>query len=69
VHHLKEEESDILEPLRSKIDPDFQFELAKQFEDASRLASERPHPELSKKPEKAPQENIEVARAEKQQEL
>ncbi|CAF1575176.1 unnamed protein product [Adineta ricciae] len=69
IHHLKEEESDILEPLRSKLDDKFQLALAQQFNDADRLASNKPHPELSRKPEKAPQDNIDVALAEKQKDL
>ncbi|CAF0959973.1 unnamed protein product [Adineta ricciae] len=69
MHHLKEEENDILEPLRSKLDDKFQLVLAQQFNDAGRLASDKPHPELSRKPEKAPQDNIDVGLAEKQKDL
>ena len=69
MHHLKEEETDILQPLRSKLDDKFQLALAQQFNDAGRLASNKPHPELSRKPEKAPQDNIDVGLAEKQNEL
>jgi hypothetical protein len=69
VHHLKEEEADILKPLRSKLDEKLQLELAQQFIDAGRLASDKPHPELSKKPEKAPQENIDIGLAEKHKDL
>jgi hypothetical protein len=69
VHHLNEEERDILIPLRSKLDHKFQLELAKQFIDAGQLASDKPHPELSRKPEKAPQENIDIGRAEKHKDL
>jgi hypothetical protein len=66
VHHLDEEETDILAPLRSKLSEKIQLELAQQFIDAGRLASNRPHPELSKSPEEAPQDNIDVGLAEKQ---
>ena len=69
MHHLHEEERDILKPLQSKLDQQFQFELAQQFIDAGRLASDRPHPELSKKPEEAPQENIDIGLAEKHKDL
>jgi hypothetical protein len=65
VHHLDEEETDILKPLQSKLNRTIQLELAQQFIDAGRVASNKPHPELSKKPEKAPQDNIEVGLAEK----
>lgn len=65
MHHLDEEEADIIKPLRSKLDEKTQLEFAQQFIDAGRLASNKPHPELSKKPEKAPQENIDVGLAEK----
>jgi hypothetical protein len=65
VHHLDEEETDILKPLQSKLNRTIQLELAQQFIDAGRVASDKPHPELSKKPEKAPQDNIEVGLAEK----
>jgi len=69
VHHLDEEETDILAPLRSKLSQNIQLELAQQFIDAGRLASNRPHPELSKRPEEAPQDNIDVGLAEKQENL
>ncbi len=69
MHHLHEEERDILEPLQSKLDHHFQLELAQQFIDAGRLASDQPHPELSKKPEEAPQENIDIGLAEKHKDL
>jgi hypothetical protein len=69
VHHLDEEESDIIQPLRSKLDQKLQLELAEQFIDAGRVASHKPHPELSKKPEKAPQENIDIGLAEKHKDL
>jgi len=69
MHHLHDEETNILEPLRSKLDEKFQLELAQQFIDAGQLASDKPHPELSKKPEKAPQENIDIGLAEKHQDL
>ncbi|UJR29106.1 hypothetical protein I4U23_010320 [Adineta vaga] len=69
MHHLKEEESDILQPLRSKLDDKLQLELAQQFVDAGQLASDKPHPELSKQPEKAPQENIDIGLAEKHKDL
>jgi len=69
VHHLDEEERDILNPLRSKLDKSFQLQLAQQFVDAGQLASDQPHPELSKKPEKAPQENIDIGLAEKHKDL
>ncbi|CAF0866350.1 unnamed protein product [Rotaria sp. Silwood1] len=69
IHHLNEEETDILNPLRSKLDGKLQIELAQQFIDAGQLASDKPHPELSKKPEETPQENIKVALAEKRQDL
>ncbi|CAF1298119.1 unnamed protein product [Adineta steineri] len=69
MHHLKEEEADILKPLRSKLDKKLQLDLAQQFIDAGKLASNRPHPELSKEPEKAPQENIDIGRAEKHKDL
>lgn len=65
MHHLDEEETDILKPLESKLDQKLQLELAQQFVAAGRLASEKPHPELSKKPESAPKENVEVGLAEK----
>ena len=65
MHHLDEEETDILKPLQSKLDQKLQLELAQQFINAGRLASDKPHPELSKKPEKAPQDNIDVGLAEK----
>jgi hypothetical protein len=65
VHHLDEEETDILKPLESKLDRKIQLELAQQFVDAGRVASNKPHPELSKNPEKAPQDNIDVGLAEK----
>lgn len=66
---MKEEERDILKPLRSKLNEKFQLTLAQQFNDANTLASDKPHPELSRKPEKAPQANIDVALAEKQKDL
>mgnify|MGYP002378862391 CR=1 FL=1 len=66
MHHLDEEETDILKPLRTKLERNIQLDLAQQFVDAGRVASDRPHPELSKKPEKAPQENINVGLQEKQ---
>ncbi|CAF0771322.1 unnamed protein product [Rotaria sordida] len=69
VHHLNEEESDILNPLRSKLNDKFQLELAQQFIAAGQLASDKPHPELSKKPEETPQENINVGLAEKHQDF
>jgi hypothetical protein len=69
VHHLDEEERNILKPLHSKLDQHFQLELAQQFIDAGQLASNQPHPELSKKPEKAPQENIDIGLAEKHKDL
>jgi len=69
MHHLHEEETDILNPLRSKLDEKFQLELAQQFIDAGQLASDKPHPELSKKPEKAPEENINIGLAEKHKDL
>ena len=56
---------DILKPLQTKLDRKLQLELAQQFIDAGRVASDKPHPELSKKPEKAPQDNIDVGLAEK----
>ncbi|CAF0855265.1 unnamed protein product [Adineta steineri] len=65
MHHLDEEETDIIEPLRSKLDQKLQLELAQQFIDAGRLASKKPHPEMSKNPEKAPRDNIDVGLAEK----
>jgi hypothetical protein len=65
VHHLDEEETDILKPLQSKLDQKTQLELAQEFIDAGRIASNKPHPELSKKPEKAPQDNIDVGLAER----
>ena len=65
VHHLDEEETDILKPLQSKLDQKIQLELAQQFIAAGQLASNKPHPELSKKLEKAPQDNIDVGLAEK----
>lgn len=43
-----------------------QLELAEQFTAAGHLASDRPHPELSWKPEKAPQEGIKVGLAERE---
>lgn len=49
VHHLDEEESDILKPLAAKLNDDIQRELALQFISAEPYASEKPHPELSKK--------------------
>ena len=69
VHHLDEEERDILQPLRSKLDENLQLQLAQQFVDAGQLASNEPHPELSKDPETAPKENIRVGLAEKQKDL
>ncbi len=69
MHHLDQEETDILKPLRSKLDHKLQLELAQQFVDAGRLASDKPHPELSKKTEKAPQENIDIGLAEKHKDL
>ena len=69
MHHLDEEERDILNPLRSKLDRTVQLDLARQFVAAGQLASANPHPELSKKPEKARQDNIDVARAEKELDL
>ncbi len=69
MHHLDEEESDILKPLRSKLDQKLQLELAQQFIDAGQLASNKTHPELSKKPEKAPQENIDIGLKEKNKDL
>ena len=65
VHHLDEEESDILEPLQAKLSRQVQLQLAQQFVEAERLASSKPHPELSKKAEKAPEESIQVGLAEK----
>lgn len=69
MHHLNEEERDILSPLRSKLDEKFQLELAQEFIDAGQLASDKPHPELSRKPEEAPQENIDIGLAEKHKDL
>ena len=69
MHHLDEEEKDILKPLRSKLDHQFQLDLAQEFIDAGQLASNKPHPELSRKPEKAPQENIDIGVAEKHKDL
>jgi len=69
VHHLDEEETDIIKPLRSKLDEKLQLQLAQEFINAGQLASDKPHPELSKKPEKAPQENIDIGLAEKNKDL
>lgn len=69
VHHLDEEERDILQPLRSKLDQNFQLQLAQEFVNAGEVASDRPHPELSRKPEESPQENIQIGLAEKQKDL
>ena len=66
VHHLDEEERDILKPLAAKLNDDIQCELALQFISAEPYASEKPHPELSKKAEKAPGESIQVGLEEKQ---
>ena len=67
MHHLKEEERDILAPLRSKLDDQFQLTLAQQFEAAGQMASDKPHPELTRDPERAPQESIRVGLVEKRQ--
>lgn len=64
VHHLDEEETDILKPLQSKLDEKIQRELAEQFIAAGDIASKQPHPELSKKADRAPQENINIGLAE-----
>jgi len=65
VHHLDEEETDILNPLQSILDQKIQLELAQEFINAGQIASNKPHPELSKKPEKAPEDNINIGLAEK----
>ena len=65
VHHLDEEESDILAPLQAKLSRQAQLQLAQQFVEAERLASSKPHPELSDKADKAPEESIRVGLAEK----
>jgi hypothetical protein len=65
VRHLDEEETDIFKPLQSKLDRNIQLELVQQFIDAARVASDKPHPELSKKPKNAPQDNIDIELAEK----
>jgi len=64
VRHLDEEETDISKPLQSKLDRNIQLELVQQFIDAARVASDKPHPELSKKLENAPQDNIDIGLAE-----
>ena len=66
MHHLDEEENDILKPLQSKLNDEIQRDLALEFISAEPYASDKPHPELSKKAEKAPQENIQVGLEEKQ---
>ncbi len=65
VHHLDEEETDILKPLQLKLDSKIQLELAQEFINAGQIASKKPHPELSKNPDKAPQDNINIGLAEK----
>ncbi len=65
MHHLDEEETDILKPLQSILDQKIQLELAQEFINAGQIASDKPHPELSKKPEKAPEDNINIGLAEK----
>ncbi len=65
MHHLDEEETDILKPLQSILDQKIQLELAQEFINAGQIASDNPHPELSKKPEKAPEDNINIGLAEK----
>ncbi|CAF3183104.1 unnamed protein product [Rotaria sp. Silwood2] len=47
IHHLDEEETDILKPLCSKLHDKIQLQLT----DAGQLASNKSHPELSRKPE------------------
>lgn len=69
MHHLDEEERDILQPLRSKLDENFQVQLAKEFVEAGQVASDRPHPELSRKAEQSPDENIQIGLAEKHKDL
>lgn len=69
MHHLREEETDILGPLRSTLDEQFQLQLAQEFIEAGQLASDKPHPELSRKPEEAPQENMDVGLSEKRRDL
>ncbi len=65
MHHLDEEETDILIPLQSILDQKIQLELAQEFINAGQIASDKPHPELSKKPKKAPEDNINIGLAEK----
>lgn len=65
MHHLDEEETDILQPLQLKLDEKTQLELAEQFIAAGDIASKQPHPELSKNADKAPRENIQIGLAEK----
>ncbi|CAF0853832.1 unnamed protein product [Didymodactylos carnosus] len=66
LHHLDDEERKIIIPLQSIINEQEQERLAGEFDRAESVASAKPHPEMSKKAEEAPMENIQIGLKEKQ---